>query len=152
MENIRVRVNGRPYEDRVNGTQLLVHYLRDVRGLTGTALACDTSRCGACMVLMDDLPVLSCTLLAVQANEARIETIEGVEADGEHALRRALREEGAEACAECIAGRIIVADALLRLKRRPMRGEVVRALEGNRCSCSMAESFVHAVLRVAGGT
>lgn len=151
METIRVRVNGSPSEDRVDTSQLLVHYLRDVHGLTGTPPPCGTSRCGACMVLMDGMTVMSCTLLAVQADGTDIETIEGVEAHGEHAIRRALSEAGAEPCADCIAGRIIVADEMLRRKVRPTRGEVVRALAGNRCACSSAEAFVHAVLMVAGG-
>ncbi|MCI0433168.1 MAG: 2Fe-2S iron-sulfur cluster-binding protein [Gemmatimonadetes bacterium] len=148
-ETIRVSVNGEVREDGIETSLLLVRYLRDVCDLRSTREACETTRCGACMVLLDGLPVKSCTLFAVQAHGAAIETIEGIEAAGEHPIRRELRQSGAPICSDCVDGRIVAAEELLRRKKRLTEGEVERALDSNRCACASGPAFIAAVLRAA---
>lgn len=148
LETVRIQVNGVSHETEVDTARLLVDYLRDRLGLTGTRQACETSRCGACAVLMNGVTVRACTLFAVQAEGTSVETIEGLESAGPHPVRSALRDAGIQPCDDCLAGRLVLVEALLRRKKRPMRGEVERALEGNRCVCGTGPSVVDAVLRV----
>jgi carbon-monoxide dehydrogenase small subunit len=149
MNHINVNVDGVKYSDDVEPRLLLVHYLREVAGRTGTPIGCDTSNCGACTVLLGGMSVKSCSVLAVQADGAEITTIEGL-ANGEwHPLQRAFREEHALQCGYCTPGMIMAAADLLRDNPRPTQQEVREGLEGNLCRCTGYQNIVRAVLRAA---
>jgi aerobic carbon-monoxide dehydrogenase small subunit len=149
MNHINVNVDGVRYSDDVEPRMLLVHYLREVAGRTGTPIGCDTSNCGACTVLLGGVSVKSCSVLAVQADGAEITTIEGL-ANGEwHPLQRAFREEHALQCGYCTPGMIMAAADLLRDNPRPTHAEVREGLEGNLCRCTGYQNIVQAVLRAA---
>ncbi|HYZ56494.1 MAG TPA: (2Fe-2S)-binding protein [Streptosporangiaceae bacterium] len=149
MNHINVSVDGVKYSDDVEPRMLLVHYLREVAGRTGTPIGCDTSNCGACTVLLSGMSVKSCSVLAVQADGAQITTIEGL-ANGEwHPLQRAFREEHALQCGYCTPGMIMAASDLLRDNPRPTQQEVREGLEGNLCRCTGYQNIVAAVLRAA---
>jgi carbon-monoxide dehydrogenase small subunit len=151
MAEITVTVDGVKYADSVEPRLLLVHYLREVAGKTGTPVGCDTSNCGACTVLMNGASVKSCSVLAVQADGARITTIEGL-ADGSgelHPLQRAFHEEHALQCGYCTPGMIMAAVDLLRENPRPSDAEIRAGLEGNLCRCTGYENIVRAVRRAA---
>jgi aerobic carbon-monoxide dehydrogenase small subunit len=146
---ITVIVDGASYVDNVEPRMLLVHYLREVAGKTGTPIGCDTSNCGACTVLMDGASVKSCSVLAVQADGADITTIEGL-ANGEwHPLQRAFHEEHALQCGYCTPGMIIAAADLLRDNPHPTEQEIRDGLEGNLCRCTGYENIIRAVQRAA---
>ena len=147
MTQITVTVDGTSYVDNVEPRMLLVHYLREVVGKTGTPIGCDTSNCGACTVLMNGVSVKSCAVLAVQADGADITTIEGL-ANGEwHPLQRAFHEEHALQCGYCTPGMIIAAADLLRDNPHPSEQEIRDGLEGNLCRCTGYENIVRAVQR-----
>jgi carbon-monoxide dehydrogenase small subunit len=130
---------------------LLVHYLREVLGKTGTPVGCDTSNCGACTVLMDGRSVKSCAVLAVQADGAGITTIEGL-ADGElHPVQRAFHTEHALQCGYCTPGMIMAATDLLSENPHPTDEQIRDGLEGNLCRCTGYENIVRAVRRAAEG-
>jgi carbon-monoxide dehydrogenase small subunit len=149
MNHISVKVDGVRYEDDVEPRMLLVHYLREVAGRTGTPIGCDTSNCGACTVLMNGMSVKSCSVLAVQADGADITTIEGL-ADGEwHPLQSAFRDAHALQCGYCTPGMIMAAADLLRDNPHPTQREVREGLEGNLCRCTGYQNIVRAVLRTA---
>jgi len=149
MNHINVNVDGVAYSDDVEPRMLLVHYLREVAGRTGTPIGCDTSNCGACTVLLGGMSVKSCSVLAVQADGADITTIEGL-ANGEwHPLQRAFREEHALQCGYCTPGMIMAAADLLRDNPQPTQQEVREGLEGNLCRCTGYQNIVAAVLRAA---
>jgi len=149
MTQITVTVDGTSYVDNVEPRMLLVHYLRDVVGKTGTPIGCDTSNCGACTVLMNGVSVKSCAVLAVQADGADITTIEGL-ANGElHPLQRAFHEEHALQCGYCTPGMIMAATDLLRDNPHPSEQEIRDGLEGNLCRCTGYENIVRAVRRAA---
>ena len=149
MNHINVNVDGVKYSDDVEPRMLLVHYLREVAGRTGTPIGCDTSNCGACTVLLNGMSVKSCSVLAVQADGAEITTIEGL-ANGEwHPLQRAFREEHALQCGYCTPGMIMAAADLLRDNPQPTQQEVREGLEGNLCRCTGYQNIVRAVLRAA---
>jgi aerobic carbon-monoxide dehydrogenase small subunit len=151
MTRINVTVDGVGYVDQVEPRLLLVHYLRERLGKTGTPVGCDTSNCGACTVLMDGLSVKSCAVLAVQADEADITTIEGMAAGGDlHPLQRAFHEEHALQCGYCTPGMIMAAADLLRDNPHPSDTEIREGLEGNLCRCTGYENIVRAVRRAAG--
>jgi aerobic carbon-monoxide dehydrogenase small subunit len=157
MTHITVTVDGATYADDVEPRLLLVHYLRERAGKTGTPIGCDTSNCGACTVLMDGASVKSCSVLAVQADGADITTIEGLamkgagEAGGElHPLQRAFHEEHALQCGYCTPGMIMAAADLLRDNPHPSTQEIREGLEGNLCRCTGYENIVRAVQRAAG--
>ena len=150
MSKITVTVDGATYVDDVEPRMLLVHYLRDAAGKTGTPIGCDTSNCGACTVLMDGASVKSCSVLAVQADGADITTIEGL-ANGEwHPLQRAFHELHALQCGYCTPGMIMAAADLLRDNPNPSEQEIRDGLEGNLCRCTGYENIVRAVHRAAG--
>ena len=152
MTQITVTVDGTSYVDNVEPRMLLVHYLRDVVGKTGTPIGCDTSNCGACTVLMNGVSVKSCAVLAVQADGADITTIEGL-ANGElHPLQRAFHEEHALQCGYCTPGMIIAAADLLRDNPDPTEQEVREGLEGNLCRCTGYQNIVRAVMRAASAS
>jgi carbon-monoxide dehydrogenase small subunit len=149
MTRINVTVDGVNYSDDVEPRMLLVHYLREVLGKTGTPVGCDTSNCGACTVLMDGLTVKSCAVLSVQADGTDITTIEGL-ADGElHPVQRAFHTEHALQCGYCTPGMIMAATDLLRDNPHPTDEEIREGLEGNLCRCTGYENIVRAVRRAA---
>jgi aerobic carbon-monoxide dehydrogenase small subunit len=149
MTRITVTVDGVSYADDVEPRLLLVHYLREVLGKTGTPIGCDTSNCGACTVLLDGESVKSCAVLAVQADGADITTIEGL-ADGElHPVQRAFHAEHALQCGYCTPGMIMAAADLLRDNPHPTDAEIREGLEGNLCRCTGYENIVRAVRRAA---
>jgi carbon-monoxide dehydrogenase small subunit len=149
MTHMTVTVDGVNYSDDVEPRLLLVHYLREVLGKTGTPIGCDTSNCGACTVLLDGKSVKSCAVLAVQADGADITTIEGL-ADGElHPVQRAFHAEHALQCGYCTPGMIMAATDLLRDNPNPSDAEIREGLEGNLCRCTGYENIVRAVRRAA---
>ena len=151
MSEINVTVNGRAHTRDVEPRTLLVHFLRDVLGLTGTHVGCDTSQCGACTVLLDGRGVKSCTVLAVQADGSAVSSIEGVAADGVmHPLQAAFREEHGLHCGFCTPGMIMSSIDLLSRNASPSEGEIRHALEGNICRCTGYHNIVKAVQRAAG--
>jgi carbon-monoxide dehydrogenase small subunit len=149
MAEITVTVDGVKYSDQVEPRMLLVHYLREVVGKTGTPIGCDTSNCGACTVLLDGQSVKSCSVLAVQADGADITTIQGLANGGLHPLQRAFHEEHAVQCGYCTPGMILAASDLLRENPHPSDDEIRDGLEGNLCRCTGYENIVRAVRRAA---
>ncbi|MHC3467156.1 (2Fe-2S)-binding protein [Streptomyces sp. 7R007] len=150
MTRISVKVDGTTYQDEVEPRLLLVHYLRDRLGLTGTPIGCDTSNCGACTVDLDGVSVKSCSVLAVQADGAEVTTVQGLARDGEMtALQRAFHEKHALQCGYCTPGMLMAARDLLRENPHPSAGEVRQALEGNLCRCTGYQNIVRAVLAAA---
>ena len=144
--NIRVRVNGKERESTVEPRLLLVHYLRENLGLTGTHIGCETSICGACTVLVDGEAVKSCTLLAVQADGGEVTTIEGLAKDGNlHAVQEGFWEEHGLQCGFCTPGMIMAACHLLNQSPAPSEDQIRHALEGNLCRCTGYEHIVNAV-------
>jgi aerobic carbon-monoxide dehydrogenase small subunit len=148
---ISVKVDGVRYDDDVEPRLLLVHYLREQAGRTGTPVGCDTSNCGACTVLFNGRSVKSCSVLAVQADGAEITTIQGIADDsGElHPLQRAFHEEHALQCGYCTPGMIMAAADLLSENPHPTEEQVREGLEGNLCRCTGYQNIVRAVLKAA---
>ena len=147
---IRVEVNGKTYEREVEPRLLLVHFLREELGLTGTNVGCETSLCGACTVLVDGGAVKSCTQLAVQADGASITTIEGLARDGKHhPLQEGFWEEHGLQCGYCTPGMIMAAADLLRKNAKPSDREIREALKGNVCRCTGYHNIVKAVRHAA---
>ena len=148
---IAVTVNGEEIEYDVEARRLLVHFLRDDLDLTGTHVGCDTGNCGACTVLMDGKAVKSCMLLAVQADGARITTVEGLAQDGEQtALQRAFSDHHALQCGYCTPGMLLSAMHLLERNPSPSEEEIRRAIQGNICRCTGYVNIVRAIAAVAG--
>jgi aerobic carbon-monoxide dehydrogenase small subunit len=149
--SVRVSVNERQRESEVEPRLLLVHYLRDVLGLTGTHIGCDTSNCGACTVLLDGEAVKSCTVLAVQADGAEVTTIEGFGTHADlHALQDAFWSQHGLQCGYCTPGMIVAAADLLQRNPNPSEEEIRRGLEGNLCRCTGYHNIVKAVQEAAG--
>ena len=150
---ISVKVDGVRYDDDVEPRLLLVHYLREQAGRTGTPIGCDTSNCGACTVLLNGRSVKSCSVLAVQADGAEVTTIQGLASDsGElHPLQQAFHEEHALQCGYCTPGMIMAAVDLLRDNPHPTEEEVRDGLEGNLCRCTGYQNIIRAVQRAANG-
>ena len=149
---VSVEVNGEQVEYEVPTRRLLVHFLRDDLGLTGTHIGCDTGNCGACTVHLNGDPVKSCMLLAVQAEGAKITTVEGLAGDGElTALQQAFNEHHALQCGYCTPGMLMSATALLRANPEPTEGEVRKALQGNICRCTGYWNIVEAVVAAGEG-
>jgi len=147
---IAVKINGVEHRHEVEPRLLLVDYLRDVVGLTGTHVGCDTSTCGACTILCNDMAVKSCTMLAVQADGADIVTIEGL-SHGEklHPLQEAFWECHALQCGFCTPGMILSAHQLLKRNPKPKEAEIRHGLDGNLCRCTGYQHIVDAVQMVA---
>jgi carbon-monoxide dehydrogenase small subunit len=145
-ERISVTVNGKTYEKEVEPRTLLVHFLRDVLGLTGTNIGCETSLCGACTVMMDGEAVKSCTQLAVQADGSQIMTIEGLAENGKlHPLQEGFWEKHGLQCGYCTPGMIMSAYGLLKQNPSPSEDEIRHGLEGNLCRCTGYHNIVKAV-------
>jgi carbon-monoxide dehydrogenase small subunit len=150
VRRIAVTVNGERREAEVEPRQLLVYFLREQLGLTGTNVGCDTSSCGACTVLLDGESVKSCTMLAVQADGYEVTTIEGL-ADGDslHPVQQAFHEQHALQCGYCTPGMVMAAVSLLQENPSPTEEEVRIGLEGNLCRCTGYHNIVKAVLAAA---
>jgi carbon-monoxide dehydrogenase small subunit len=149
---IRVTVNGKQHTSDVEPRTLLVHYVREVLGLTGTNVGCDTSSCGACSLHVDGEAVKSCTMLAVQADGASVTTIEGMaNADGSlHPMQQAFMENHGLQCGYCTPGMVMAATSLLKEIPNPTEEQVRLGLEGNLCRCTGYHNIVKAVLAAAG--
>ena len=144
-------VNGQAHEHDVEPRLLLVQYLREVVGLTGTKIGCDTSSCGACTVLVDGESVKSCTMLAAQADGSEITTIEGLaQGDELHPVQAAFHESHALQCGFCTAGMVMATVSLLDEIHSPTERDVRMGLEGNLCRCTGYHNIVKAVLAAAG--
>ncbi|HEY1574833.1 MAG TPA: (2Fe-2S)-binding protein [Pseudonocardiaceae bacterium] len=144
---VHIEVNGRATAEEVEDRTLLVHYVRDVLGLTGTNVGCDTTSCGACTVLLDGESVKSCTVLAAQADGHAVTTVEGLGANGElHPVQRAFREQHGLQCGFCTPGMMMASVSLLNENPKPSRDEVRVALEGNLCRCTGYHNIVSAVM------
>jgi len=147
---ITITVNGVERAHQVEPRLLLVHYLREVLGLTGTNIGCDTSQCGACTVLLDGLAVKSCTVLAVQADGNQITTIEGLRVNGTlHPIQQAFWEKHGLQCGFCTPGMILTAHDLLDNNPEPSDADIRHALEGNYCRCTGYQNIIESV-RYAG--
>jgi carbon-monoxide dehydrogenase small subunit len=150
VRRIAVTVNGTRHEAEVEPRQLLVYFLREQLGLTGTPVGCDTTSCGACTILLDGESVKSCTLLAVQADGSEITTIEGLARDGElHPVQRAFHESHALQCGYCTPGMVLATVSLLREHPDPSEEEIRHLLEGNICRCTGYVNIVEAVRTAA---
>jgi carbon-monoxide dehydrogenase small subunit len=144
---VSLKVNGVAQAHDVEPRLLLVHYLREVVGLTGTNVGCDTSSCGACTVLVNGESVKSCTMLAVQADGTDITTIEGLARNGElHPMQEAFRQHHGLQCGYCTPGMVMAAVSLLQEHPNPTEAEVREGLEGNLCRCTGYHNIVEAIL------
>ena len=150
---VTITVNGREESHDVEPRQLLVHFIRDTVGLTGTNIGCDTSSCGACTILVDGESVKSCTVLAVQADGASLTTIEGLAAsDGTlHPVQRAFHENHGLQCGYCTPGMVMAAVSLIQEQPGLTEAGVRQGLEGNLCRCTGYHNIVKAVLACANG-
>ena len=143
---ISINVNGVDHTSEVEPRLLLVHYLRDLLGLTGTHVGCETSICGACTILLDGQAVKSCTMFAVQAHGTNITTIEGLAANGSlHPMQEGFWEKHGLQCGYCTPGMIIAATQLIDRNPDPSRDEIRHGLEGNLCRCTGYQHIVEAV-------
>ncbi len=143
---VSIAINGRRYEREVEPRLLLVHFIRDTLGLTGTKVGCDTSQCGSCTVLLDGAAAKSCTCLAVQADGAEITTIEGLAGgDGLHPLQESFWNKHGLQCGFCTPGMILAAHEVLRTNPDPSDEEIRHGLEGNFCRCTGYQNIVRAV-------
>jgi aerobic carbon-monoxide dehydrogenase small subunit len=150
-KTITVEINGTSYEREVEARRLLVHLLRDDLDLTGTHVGCDTGNCGACSVILDGTLVKSCMLLAVQADGATIETVEGLaEEDQLTELQQAFSDHHALQCGYCTPGMLMSATALLRENPRPSDEEIAKAIQGNICRCTGYWNIVTAIKAASG--
>jgi len=151
MTSLRVRVNGKESEKEVEPRLLLVHYIRDVLGLTGTHVGCDTTNCGACTILLDGKSVKSCTMFAVQADGREITTIEGMQsAGGElHPIQKAFWENHGLQCGYCTPGMVMQAAWLLRENPDPTEQEIRLGISGNLCRCTGYQNIVKSIQEAA---
>ena len=148
--DVTLRVNGKPVSGRVESRMLLVDFVREVAGLTGTHVGCETSNCGACTVLLDGESVKSCTMFAVEADGRDVQTIEGLSKDGElHPLQRAFHDNHGLQCGFCTPGMILQAAWLLKENPDPTEEEVRLGLSGNLCRCTGYQNIVRSVLAAA---
>ena len=148
--DVAITVNGVRREADVEPRTLLVDFIRDDVGLTGTKIACDTSQCGSCTVHLDGMAVKSCTVLAVQADGAEVTTIEGLASNGDlHAVQEAFREKHGLQCGFCTPGMIMTVVDLLEKNPDPTSDEIRHAIEGNLCRCTGYENIVQAVHEAA---
>ena len=147
---VSITVNGAKRKHSVEARLLLVHYLRETLGLTGTNVGCDTSQCGACTVLVDGKAVKSCTMLAVQADGSKITTIEGLRVDGKlHPMQEAFWEKHGAQCGFCTPGMIMTACNLIANNPKPTEAEIRHGIEGNLCRCTGYQNIVAAVKAAA---
>ena len=146
----KVTVNGQTYERDVEPRKLLIHFLRDDLDLTGSHIGCDTGNCGACSVIVDGVLVKSCMMLAVQADGANVETVEGLAQEGElNGLQQAFSEHHALQCGYCTPGMLMSATALLRENAHPTEDEIRTGIQGNICRCTGYVNIVEAIKAAA---
>jgi len=149
-QKVHVKVNGQKKEAEIEPRLLLAHFIRDVVGLTGTHMGCDTSNCGACTVILDGRPIKSCTYFAVQADGHEILTIEGMMRDGQlHPLQQGFHEEHGLQCGFCTPGMILSAHALLQQNPSPSEDEIRWGISGNLCRCTGYQNIVKAIQNAA---
>ncbi len=147
---VKVTVNGAAREAEVESRLLLVHLLRENFRLTGTHIGCDTTHCGACTVLLDGVPVKSCTVLAVQADGRSVTTVEGLEKDGKlHPIQEGFMQEHGLQCGFCTPGMMLTSYALLEKSKDPQDDEIRHAISGNLCRCTGYVNIVKAVQHAA---
>ena len=147
---VSMTINGAKQSHEVEPRLLLVHYIRELAGLTGTHVGCDTSQCGACTIHLNGQAVKSCTLLAVQCDGAQIKTIEGMATDGKlHPIQNAFWEKHGLQCGFCTPGMLMSAVELLRTNPNPDRDAIVEAIGGNLCRCTGYQNIIVAVERAA---
>ena len=147
---VEITINGRSFSGEVEPRQLLVHFIREDAGLTGTKVGCDTSQCGACTVQLDGVAAKSCTVLTVQASGSEVTTIEGLSDGVElHPLQEAFWNKHALQCGFCTPGMLIAVEELLRRNPSPTRTEIRHGLEGNICRCTGYQNIVLAVEEAA---
>jgi aerobic carbon-monoxide dehydrogenase small subunit len=149
VAKVTIAVNGSATTREVEARMLLVHYLRDELGLTGTHVGCDTSQCGACTVLLDGVAVKSCTVLAAQADGSQVTTIEGLAGASLHPLQEAFRNEHGLQCGFCTPGIVMAAADMLRRIPNPTEEQVRVELDGNLCRCTGYHNIVKAILSAA---
>ena len=150
MATVTMTVNGTSYTNNVEPRLLLVHYIRDVLGLTGTHVGCDTSQCGACTIRLNGRAVKCCTMFAVQADGAEITTIEGMATDGElHPIQQGFWDEHGLQCGFCTPGMIMLAQQLLERNPHPTEKEIRQGLAGNLCRCTGYHNIVKAIQNAA---
>jgi aerobic carbon-monoxide dehydrogenase small subunit len=150
LQTVEVTVNGQPRSAAVEPRLLLVHLIRETLGLTGTHIGCDTTSCGACAVLVDGVPMKSCTMLAVQAHGAELTTVEGLAQGGElHPVQKGFREEHGLQCGFCTPGMMLSSVALLAENPDPTDAEIRWALSGQICRCTGYQNIVKAVQHAA---
>lgn len=148
---VHVKVNGREREAQVESRLLLVHFIREVLGLTGTHVGCDTSHCGACTVLLDGKAVKSCTIFAPQADGCELFTVEGLIKDGQlHPLQEGFKEEHGLQCGFCTPGMLMSSYVLLQKNAKPSEDDIRRGISGNLCRCTGYQNIVKAVQYAAG--
>jgi aerobic carbon-monoxide dehydrogenase small subunit len=144
--NIKVKINGTEHSAEVESRLLLVHLLRENLSLTGTHIGCDTTHCGACTVLLDGVPVKSCTVLAVQSDGREVSTVEGLEQDGKlHAIQEGFWQEHGLQCGFCTPGMMLTSAALLARNPNPSEAEIRRAISGNLCRCTGYVNIIKSV-------
>jgi carbon-monoxide dehydrogenase small subunit len=144
-KSVRIMVNGAEHRAEVEPRLLLVHFLREAAGLTGTHIGCETSLCGACTVLLDGMAVKSCTVLAVQADGRSVTTIEGLAQENLHPIQEAFWEEHGLQCGYCTPGMILCAHDLLQQNASPTEEEIRDGIGGNLCRCTGYQHIVNAV-------
>jgi len=143
---VQIKINGRLREAMVEPRMLLVHFIRNISGLTGTHIGCDTTHCGACTVLLNGKTVKSCTLFAVQANGGELMTVEGLMNDGKmHPLQQGFKEEHGLQCGYCTPGMLMSSYALLKKNPNPTEEEIRWGISGNLCRCTGYQNIVKAV-------
>ena len=146
MSRLQITVNGVAYEHEIEPRLMLVNYLRDTLGLTGTNVGCDTSQCGACTVLLNGVAVKACTVLALQATGSQVTTIEGLKKNGQyHPLQQAFWDNHGLQCGFCTSGMIMTAVDLLQRNPHPTAEEIRHGLEGNLCRCTGYQNIVKAI-------
>jgi carbon-monoxide dehydrogenase small subunit len=145
-ESIKIKINGREREAAVEPRLLLVHFIREVLGLTGTHVGCDTSNCGACTVILNGKTVKSCTMFALQADGGEVLTVEGLMKDGQlHPLQEGFKEEHGLQCGFCTPGMLMSSYALLQKNASPSEDEIRWGISGNLCRCTGYQNIVRAV-------
>jgi carbon-monoxide dehydrogenase small subunit len=151
--NITLNINGKSYSHDVEPRLLLIHYLREVAGLTGPHIGCETSLCGACTVELNGRAIKSCTMFAVQANGANVTTIEGLASNGKlHKMQEAFWNEHGAQCGFCTPGMIMVSKQIIDRNPNPTEAEIRHGLEGNICRCTGYQHIVNAVKAAAKAT
>ncbi|HLZ21316.1 MAG TPA: (2Fe-2S)-binding protein [Ktedonobacterales bacterium] len=145
-QKVTLTINGQPRTEEIEPRLLLVHFLREVAGLTGTHIGCDTTSCGACTVLINGVPAKSCTLFAVQVDGAQIQTVEGLEQNGALSpVQEGFFQEHGLQCGFCTPGMMMTATALLANNPNPTEDEIRRAISGNLCRCTGYVNIVKSI-------